>query len=288
MRDRIPAAFASARARVRLAQRGSATVSQLLEGRDDLDERTVRALAEINRAFYRDASAEFGATREAPWAGWERLLPRIEALRAADDFTVLDVGCGNGRFAAFLDARGAACRYLGVDASAPLIEDARARRLACVDARFETRDFLPPADLAALPPGPFGLITLFGVLHHVPGAAQRRALLARLGTALRPGGLLALTAWQFAAFRRFRARVQPWDEYNRGAAEPVDEGQLDRGDHLLRWGDGDPPRVRYCHFADDSELDGLLEALPLTCEDRYAADGRGGKLNRYLVLRATP
>jgi SAM-dependent methyltransferase len=267
---------------------GSATVSQLLGEGDELDERTVRALADINRAFYHDSAAEFGATREASWPGWARLLPWTEKRGLAAKPDVLDVGCGNGRFAAFLDDEAIACDYLGVDASAPLIEAARRRRLTRVRARYAIQDFIAGSLEGVLASRAFDLIVLFGVLHHVPGGARRRALLAGLAQRLRAGGLLALTAWQFAAFRRFRERLRPWEEFNRDAAEPIDLSQLEAGDHLLVWGDEDRAGLRYCHFAADAEIRRLLDPLPLTCVDTYSADGRGGELNRYFILRAPP
>ena len=197
---------------------------------------------------------------------------------------VLDVGCGNGRFAAFLEARGIPFRYLGIDASAPLLEHARARRLPPELATWRCADFLEqPAD-SSLPARRFGLVVLFGVLHHVPGRDRRLALLRALARRLQPDGLLALTAWQFEAFRRFRDRLLSWQAFNERAPEPVDLAQLERGDHLLPWGRGHG--VRFCHFAHDVEMEGLLKQAGLDPVDRYRDDGRSRDLNRYFVVRA--
>lgn len=263
---------------------------------------TARALMRLNRDFYRDRAELFRAARRAPWPGWERLLEWLPAPAGLD---VLDVGCGHGRFLAFLDERVGPVRYLGIDESQPLLDRARERPLRAARASFACADFLEAPLGERLPPGPFGLIVLFGVLHHVPGAERRRALLAALAERLSQGGLLVFTSWQFASFERFRARILPWEDYNRDASEPIATDALEPGDYLLPWGDSEAQRaprgqretqrasrgqrgIRYCHFADEREIESLLAGLPLKRVESYAADGRGGDLNRYTVLRAAP
>ena len=261
-----------------------------------MHEKTVRALAAVNRRFYREAAEAFSATREAPWPGWRRLLSWIEDLLAEPGgLRVLDLGCGNGRFGAFLSEslaeRNAAIHYTGVDASPELLERARraleARALASCALR--AGDLVEPDPGETLPPGPFSLVVLFGMLHHVPGRERRRALLAAAADRLAPGGLLALTTWQFAASERFRRRMVTWSEYNRVAAEPIDPATLEHGDHLLPWGEsGDARLVRYVHHVDEEELDALTRGLPLERVADFRDDGRQGDLNRYCVYRASP
>ena len=64
-------------------------------------------------------------------------------------------------------------------------------------------------DVIAQPPnsGQYDLVALFGVLHHVPGAETRRALLRSLAERVAPGGLLAFACWRFMDYRRFRDRI---------------------------------------------------------------------------------
>ncbi|MCY3978559.1 MAG: class I SAM-dependent methyltransferase, partial [Chloroflexi bacterium] len=71
---------------------------------------TIERLNQINRDFYRATAAEFDATRQAAWRGWERLLAEIDLPVES----ALDLGCGNGRFALFLAARQTQpFRYIG-------------------------------------------------------------------------------------------------------------------------------------------------------------------------------
>ena len=256
---------------------------------------TQRALLELNRRFYARYAASFSASRERPWHGWERLLDHLAAARRGA-LRVLDVGCGNGRFATFLAARRPEkIFYLGVDSSPQLLAEAR-RRLShlVAEGRLELRllELEVTADEAVqqlagsrLGRARLQLITLFGVLHHIPGRAGRARLLARLALHLAAPGLLAVSLWCFDRQRRISDKILPWEEYNRRAPEPIDLVQLERGDHLLTWaGERDTPR--YCHLADEEEIAGLITAVGLPCRARFAADGPGGDHNLYLVFGA--
>ena len=92
--------------------------------------------------------------------------------------SVLDVGCGHGRFAALLRERGSSASYWGIDGSAELVALARERSDLIPGARFSRVDLIEAAH--AIPDGPFDLIAMFAVIHHVPIEAQRVALLRAL------------------------------------------------------------------------------------------------------------
>ena len=278
-----------------------------------MEPRTQEILNALNRRFYRRFAGAFDQSRHAPWAGWQRVVEEVAAaapvLRTGGGLRVLDVGCGNGRFGSLLARHLGAPRltYLGIDASAELLAAARHRLEGAADApwaalRLEEHDVLTGDTLEALGEGQtWDLIAVFGLLHHVPGRGQRRELLRTLAGRLAPGGVLAVALWRFGEDPRFARRRLPWEVYNRSvpAAERVDRSTLEDGDWLLRWGaspdgdDDDPalPAVegayRYCHAVDleeEAELVAALEPLaPLSA--RFDADGRTGKLNRYLLFR---
>ncbi len=265
-----------------------ATVSQAPgnERREPLDPTTVRALNAINRRFYRDRAQEFSQTRDTPWPGWTHLMKSLGDEPAAEPLHVLDVGCGNGRFASFLRERGRVFRYLGIDASTALLDDARARIADSRDIEFAQIDFVEAPLDGWRSELDFSLIVLFGVLHHVPGREQRVSLLQALARRLAPDGRLALTAWQFQAFQRFRDRLLPWDRFNRESDEPIDAAQLEAGDHLLPFGPASEAAVRFCHFSDENEVQAVVADAGLECLETWGADGREGDLNRYYLLRA--
>lgn len=227
-----------------------------------MDSNLRRRLIALNRRFYAQAADRFVDSRRDPWPGWTRVLEVLEDAGLRDGARVLDLGCGHGRFAAFLAERGHRCAYLGVDTSMPL--------LASGSARVPTGTRLVCADLArALARKPrFDLVVAFGLLHHIPGEQHRRELVERLVELVTPRGHLVLTLWSPDARRRSRAR-------------PVEGGEP--GDALLPWGEGEAPPERYCHFFSGPEVEALASRLGPKAI-RFRADGRGGE-NHYLIAR---
>ena len=111
----------------------------------------------------------------------------LDAVRAGQGQTLLDVACGTGNVALAAAARGAAAT--GVDASAPLVEQARERAAAAgLEARFLEGD----AGSLPVPDGAFdAAASAFGVIF-APDPARALAEMLRV---TRPGGLVALTSW---------------------------------------------------------------------------------------------
>ncbi len=252
-----------------------------------MNDETRRNLNRLNRAFYEDVAVEFDRTREHPWPGWRRVLDRVRETHArTDPLRVLDLGCGNGRFGDFLAKNwGTAIRYDGVDANSALLRmaDERLQGRACLEASTLRIDLLDgPAD-EMLPKGPFDLVVAFGLFHHLPGAATRRAVLTAMGERLAAHGVLALTAWRFGDSPRFTTRMLDWESHNREADRAIDLEQLEVGDHLLLFGQ-QSPRPRYCHHTSDSEFESWSRTPGLREVDRFEADGRSEDLNRYLLL----
>jgi len=234
-----------------------------------MNQATIKRLNQINRDFYRATAAEFDATRQASWLGWERLLKSIELPVES----VLDIGCGNGRFALFLAVRQPQpFRYIGIDSNADFLRRAREKLAAFpgVDAALIESDIV----LAGLPQRTAQLVTLFGVIHHLPGFARRRALLASAAECVGAGGFLALAAWRFYEQERFKRRIVPWSA----------DITVEKHDYLLDWRGGNRA-LRYCHFVDDAEHAQLIKATGLSVLADYRADGAEGTLNRYTILQ---
>ncbi len=250
----------------------------------------------MNAAFYARNARDFDRTRHAAgWPGWRRVVRLAAAADEGDDgarggpsrraaaLRVLDLGCGNGRFALFLE-RNSELRsrrpfhYRGIDLSPNLVGRARRASAAHLNIRFDIADLEScPLDLGA-----FDLVVLFGVLHHLPGLALRRQAIERAAAALAPGGLLAITCWQFTDAPDFARRRLDWD-----VETDVDPARLENGDHLLRWGGADSTARRYCHETTEDELALLIQDLALNEVDRYRADGADGRRNLYWLGRAS-
>src|SRR3990172_2483684 len=116
-----------------------------------MDDSTIRRLNDINRRFYEVTADEFDQTRGAFWPGWEELLAYLKHEPGAEAFSVLDVGCGNGRFGVFLSERlGRRIDYHGVDSNPALLAHARQalESLPGVRLKLEERDVVmsPPGE----------------------------------------------------------------------------------------------------------------------------------------------
>jgi tRNA (uracil-5-)-methyltransferase TRM9 len=234
-----------------------------------MDEQTRATLNQINRDFYTTTAIDFDATRGRAWVGWEQLLT---AINLPID-SVLDVGCGNGRFGVFMaDHQTQALSYHGADNNPKLLDFAQ-KTLADyphISANLTEQD----AILGNLPDGEYDLVVLFGVIHHVPGYEQRQAFMRNLAQRVKPNGYLAFAAWRFYEQDRFKKRIVAWDE----------DVAVEKHDYLLDWRRGERA-LRYCHYVDDAEHTDLVQATELDLIADYRADGSTNDLNRYSVLR---
>ncbi|MBC7869373.1 MAG: class I SAM-dependent methyltransferase [Chitinophagaceae bacterium] len=239
-----------------------------------MDATTIQRLNAINREFYRVTADEFDQTRGTAWPGWEKLLPYLNRKPNGTTFSVLDVGCGNGRFGVFLAEHvGRELDYHGMDNNGALLE----RAMQAVSAAPGVATTLERRDVVEDPPdsGLYDLVAVFGVIHHIPGCRQRQEFIRMLAKRVKPGGVLALACWRFYEFDRFRSRIIPWGDDLRDVVE--------NHDYLLDWRRGEVA-LRYCHYVDDAEHAALLKASGLDEIVTYRADGFTGTVNQYSIL----
>jgi SAM-dependent methyltransferase len=104
----------------------------------------------------------------------------VERLGIAGDASILDLGCGNGRHAAGLAARG--YQVTGLDLSAASLALARARRGAPV--RWIRQDMRQPFGEGAYD----YVLNLFTSFGYFENTADHRSVLRNIARALRPGG----------------------------------------------------------------------------------------------------
>ncbi len=235
-----------------------------------MDVNLIRRLNQLNKDFYTQTAESFSQSRDHAWEGWLRLLPYLKP-----PLSVLDVGCGNGRFGIFLHEQfGDGIGYHGLDNAPALLDFARQA--------FDERGLsftLENRDIVENPPdtGEYDLVVAFGVLHHIPGYQNRHEFVRHLGQRVKKDGCLVFTTWRFYEQPRFRGRVVAWP----------DDFAVEAHDYLLDWRRGieAKPALRYCHYVDDAEHQSLITATDLTEIITYRADGRSGDLNGYSILR---
>lgn len=243
---------------------------------------TQQRLIELNREFYAQVAHDFDRTRSGLAVGWQQLIGYFPTRSDGAAPWVLDVGCGNGRFARVLEQTAQPWRYVGVDADAALLTHAAAQigTRQQVAAHFQQVD-LSQADWAKplqTLTSTFDLLVCFAVLHHLPGYALRRQVIGAMAGLLADKGVLILSNWQFLTSERFAQKQIDWQSIGLTAQE------VEPGDALLPWQQGGFA-VRYVHQIDETEVSQLAHEVGLALVDTFYADGKEGNLNLYSVLQ---
>lgn len=243
-----------------------------------MKETVQQRLYQINQAFYEQFAGAFAATRYGMQPGWDRIIPHFPT-----PCQVLDLGCGNGRFAHFLDKHALRVQYTGVDGCQALIAIAQARAadLPHISVRFHTFD-LARTGWERPFQHQFHVVVALAVLHHIPGEAARAAFLQAARSCLTPGGILVLSNWRFTHNARMRRKIVPWDTVG---LRPQD---VDADDYLLDWKAGGQTGYRYAHQIDAAEIQALAQAAGCVVIEQFQADGREGDLSLYSLLRLLP
>jgi SAM-dependent methyltransferase len=227
----------------------------------------VQQLLALNATFYQAHAASFASTRHRPQPGVESALEQVESSAS-----VLDIGCGHGLVAKRLAQRGHRGRYAGVDASPHLLELAR-RNVHQPGFAFDQRDLALPGWAVGLA-APFSVVLAFAVLHHLPGDALRQRVVSELAALLDERGRVEVSVWSFLQSDRLRRRVLAWDRVG------LAEAQVDPGDFLLDWREGEPG-VRYVHHFSSDELAALARGVGLEVSLERSSDGETGRLGLY-------
>ena len=193
--------------------------------------------------------------------------------------------------------------FYGVDSCQDLAIDARGHALRIPNLHFQELDVLdalmklnPAKTPDVLFDAPLADISVcFGFMHHVPSCEYRVRVLDALVRQTRPGGIIAISFWEFMNDERMarkavraeaRAELTP-------PFEGYDSAQFEAGDHLIGW-QNDRHAYRYCHHFDDQQITDLVRGVrtfyksgevPVRELERFHADGRSGELNRYVILK---
>ncbi|MEM7092391.1 MAG: class I SAM-dependent methyltransferase [Actinomycetota bacterium] len=145
-------------------------------------------MADAGSSFYDDdeAVADYLAHRHSPGLSPNLVMEEpafVAAVGSLDGLDVIDLGCGDGNFADVCVAGGCAS-YLGVEASAPMLEQAERRAGDQVGFVHETIEGF------SAPPGSADLVAARMSLHYVD---DLRPVYVACFDALRPGGRMVVT-----------------------------------------------------------------------------------------------
>lgn len=241
-----------------------------------MNQTTQHRLIKLNQRFYDKVAPQFDQKRQYPWEGWQKGVPQLKKLNQTHGaIDVLDLGCGNARFADFLNQNDINHQYLGLDANHYLVQQAKQK-----GANVHQVNLFKKPLTHHLTNKRFHLIVAFGLLHHLPSFTARHNVNQQAVSLLKQNGCYIISLWQFHRYKRFQEKMVNWDSNSN-----IDPSQLEEHDYLLNW-QGNNQKVRYCHSFSDPEIARLKHLTPAKCIDHYQADGKNN-YNHYLVFEKT-
>ena len=258
------------------------------------------ALEALNEQFYISYADAFHSTREYGWRGWKELINILKIY----ELKVLDIGCGGGRLADFLERvwvkeQGKKIEYyLGLERSSQLLAHAQARSLTIPRAwatfdwsetqgKHASHSIHRPVNSQSTQSSNshFDWITLFGVMHHIYGFETRVRMIKLCAQALSQGGVLSISLWDFGAHPRYEKKKLDWTTQVKKNAN-LSTKFIEDGDFLLGWA-GEIHIPRFCHWMSPEEelrfLEQIAQELPQLSEPIITTIE--GDHNRYISWR---
>jgi tRNA (uracil-5-)-methyltransferase TRM9 len=213
------------------------------------------------------------------------------AATESQPYKILDLGCGNARFANFLkselDSQSLSqTEYLGVDFSVNFMNRSQSNMEKPI-ASYELRKMDILKDLDQLESAKFDLIVIFGLIHHIPSLVARKQFFNDVKKLLSQNGVLVFTTWQYLDTPRLIKRVvdpetpQGLEIYNKLGIKKID---LEGGDNILDW----VKKIfclRYSHYFSNEETDSFITENNLELIHSFVCDGRDSRRNRYFVCK---
>lgn len=256
-----------------------------------MEEQTITKLNDLTQQFYNTVSESFSQTRQLSWEGWKAIPEILVKSLNTQKLNVLDIGCGNGRFATFLhESVDCGVLYTGVDTNTELLLRTKAviETLEKSNREKNFEGIVAELDLVAellknnfnihFADKNFTVITAFGVLHHIPTAKLRQKFLEAISQILSENGVCIISLWRFAEFERYQSKKLDPAEFG------IADRELEANDFLLGWKD-QKNIARYCHSFTEQEISGIIKNSNLRLLTQYQADGKEGTANTYLVLQ---
>lgn len=251
-----------------------------------MNEKIIQKLNALTQDFYTRVAPYWNDNPEYFWSGWEDM---VQFLPQYGDLQVLDLGCGNGRFANFVDSKldFKTANYLGLDADQWYIHTAGKQfsKLMRVNTKFEKQDFVTRG-LENMDSDKYNLVTLFGLLHHIPSRKLRLKLISEVYKLMPKGGVLVFTLWNFLGEERLRKRIVDLNsEYGVGVCNQFElkHSDLEDGDYILDWVKY-VTAYRYSHDFDEKEIE-CWKKLGFEEVTNYLHDGRFSLRNKYFIWR---
>lgn len=259
-----------------------------------MNRQTAQKLIQLNNDFYQKISDDFSESRNHFWPGWDLLKPEFgDQILKKTNSLIVDLGCGNGRFAQFLQTEFADhnWQYLGLDNNQKLLEIAEKQSQANSHISFKLFDLFdwlfenlktfenPTTNLIEKSAQ---IIACFGVTHHLPTQTLRQNFLKILAEQIPKNGLICISFWQFANENRFQNKIISPTKANMTAQ--INPQELEKNDYILDWSRGQKA-FRYCHHWTDEEIAECVQKSGLKSINHFKSDSKSGSANYYLSLQ---
>lgn len=142
-------------------------------------------ILEQTKDIYDEIAEKYASVREEPWKEMDFLFGKF--LKSGD--SVLDVGCGNGRFYKSFNSNDVV--YTGIDNSNSLIEIAKSD--------YPEANFILASALN-LPflDDTFDAVYSIAVLHHMPSLELRRRFIEEIKRVAKKNAYIVLTVWDLS------------------------------------------------------------------------------------------
>jgi tRNA (uracil-5-)-methyltransferase TRM9 len=276
---------------------------------------TIAKLNKINKDFYFRISKYWNNNEDSAWFGWNTLLPLIkDKFKNHKEISILDLGCGNARFATFLQSNfpDLKINYVGIDTDLQFLENGKERSKASfssfklikadliIDNWIEELEGNAPKSSVILNsfPNPltteskisnikFDLVVMFGILHHIPSYKSRLKLLQQASEMMNREGQLVFTGWRFLDKYRLRKRVlNPKQLFYHHALNffGLEQDELEENDYLLDWVKYEYS-IRYAHYVSEAEAEEMTKKVRLQVETHFIDDSLQRDQNNYWVCK---
>ena len=124
------------------------------------------------------------------WGEIEYFMEYIERRFPERKISILDVGCGNGRFLETLETSGLLYSYLGIDESAWMVHEAKKLHL---NQTFKVLDMIHIDELSSQEK--CDVIVFIASFHHLQTEQERIEVLQKTKRLLAPDGIIMMTNW---------------------------------------------------------------------------------------------
>ncbi len=214
-----------------------------------MHKQTAEKLVKKVEEDYDTIADEFAQTRHKLW--WDEFKIFLEEIKNGQ--TVIDIGCGNGRFAKVLKENKKKVKYLGLDISEKLIKIAQ---------KNHPNEKFIKADCASIPidTESADIAVSTAVIHHIPSRKLQLKAISEAHRILKPKGKLLMATWNLwqPKYKKYiwKARLR-W---------LLSLGKYGPRDTMIPWGKSGVKR--YYHAFTLKELENLLTSQEFKVEKK--------------------